>query len=530
MFKKIKRKISNLKIILVRRFFPKYVINKCRNLLELNKENLAYQILTETYKYHYNNYELNELLGKLALSREDWKNAKIYFNFIIKIKPSSYVFLELAKCYESTGFMNEYETYITKSIKCKSKNIDNLLTYAQLLIENMRWSSVIILYDQLLNESVNNLTLDHYIYLSMAYQIVGDFHNSDKIFSNALKQYGDEIRKDQSGYRKIILYDNGKSRIEFYKKLRHTNQLMVTFDSINMTWKGPSFSYNFISKKNVDIIAVRKKKKQTYQQDLSQENFVSATEIISNKYQDKVAYGFSLGAYNALYYSSLINCRILSISPRLSIHPKYGRKNYINKYKFLDNKSLPYNEKLSPIVVYDPKNKVDNTYIQNEVIKQYPNAILIEIKYGSHGMAPHLLRMGQLKEFVEDVLNKKTPKYDKKLRMKSNIYFRRLGAECLKHNKHKWALNLINKSLELSSDDIYTVKLKKDILIENDKKDETITFINDIISEHPNKIHYKILLIETCIKLNKIELAYQELTQTISEFGDIKSLRKLSKK
>src|SRR5699024_11717371 len=102
MFKKIKRKISNLKIILVRRFFPKYVINKCRNLLELNKENLAYQILTETYKYHYNNYELNELLGKLALSREDWKNAKIYFNFINKIKTYSYVFIVLTKYYEST--------------------------------------------------------------------------------------------------------------------------------------------------------------------------------------------------------------------------------------------------------------------------------------------------------------------------------------------------------------------------------------------------------------------------------------------
>src|SRR5699024_6774577 len=419
---------------------------------------------------------------------------------------------------------------ITKSIKCKSKNIDNLLTYAQLLVENMRWSSAILLYNQLINESVNNLTLDHYIYLSMAYQIVGDFHKSDKIFSNALKQYEDEIRDDQLGYRKITLFDNGKSRIEFYKKLRQTNRLMVTFDSINITWNVKPFSYNFISKKNVDIIAVRKKKKKTYQQDLSQEDFVATTETISSKYQDKIAYGFSLGAYNALYYSSLINCRILSFSPRLSIHPKYGRKNYINKYKFLDNISLPYNEKLSPIVVYDPKNKIDNTYIQNEVIKQYPNAILIEIKYGSHGIAPHLLRMGQLKEFVEDVLNKKTPIYDKTLRVKSNIYFRRLAAECLKHNKHQWALDLINKSHELLSNDIYTVKLKKDILIKLCKEDEVIAFIKKVINEYPRHVRYRVLFIETCIEFYKIELAREQLTNSINKFGNINNLRKLSTK
>lgn len=44
-------------------------------------------------------------------------------------------------------------------------------------------------------------------------------------------------------------------------------------------------------------------------------------------YRDKIAYGFSLGAYGALYYTSPVNCRILALSPRLSIHPQsqYGK-------------------------------------------------------------------------------------------------------------------------------------------------------------------------------------------------------------
>src|SRR5699024_5202925 len=245
------------------------------------------------------------------------------------------------------------------------------------------------------------------------------------------------------GYRKMILFDNGESRIEFYKKLKYVNQVVVTFDSINMVWENDPFSYKFISKKDVDIIAIRKRYKKTYQQDLSQESFVQATETVSDKYADKVAYGFSLGAYNALYYASLINCRILSLSPRLSIHPKYGRKNVIPKYDFKDNISLPYDEKATPLIVYDSKNVVDNTYI----------------KYGSHGMAPNLLRMGQLKEFVESTLDNKIPRYNRKLRVNSNIYYRRLSAECLKHKKYNWALNLVNKSLELLSTDIYAINL-----------------------------------------------------------------------
>src|SRR5699024_9004367 len=332
------------------------------------------------------------------------------------------------------------------------------------------------------------------------------------------------------GYRKMILFDNGESRIEFYKKLKYVNQVVVTFDSINMVWENDPFSYKFISKKDVDIIAIRKRYKKTYQQDLSQESFVQATETVSDKYADKVAYGFSLGAYNALYYASLINCRILSLSPRLSIHPKYGRKNVIPKYDFKDNISLPYDEKATPLIVYDSKNVVDNTYIQNEVIKQYPNAILIDIKYGSHGMAPHLLRMGQLKEFVESTLDNKIPRYNRKLRVNSNIYYRRLSAECLKHKKYNWALNLVNKSLELLSKDIYAINLKVDILFKRNEYDEALKFIKKIIYEDPKKLRYRILLIRTYIKLNRIEESCKELTKSINDFGNKKSLQNLKKK
>lgn len=528
MYKKIKRKTSNLKVNFIRRFFPKYIIKKYEKMLEIKEGKMAYKILSGTYKYHKNNYELNELLGKAALLQGDWENAKKYLKFIINVNPSLHNYIELATCYEKTGSIDECKKTIEKTVKKHSEKKDTLFKYAELLIEKRQWSSVMFLYQKMYEASMN-IPLDHLINLSMLYQINGDYQNADTTFSYALENYEDEIKEDISGYRKMILFDNGKSRIEFYKKLEHVEQLMITFDSINMVWKNPPFSYKFISQKKVDIIAVRKKEKQTYQQDLSHENFIFATEIISKKYQDKVAYGFSLGAYNALYYASLINCRILSISPRLSIHPKHGRKNIMSKHEFKDNESLPYNEEATPVVVYDPKNKIDNAYIQNEVLKQYPNTILIEINYGGHGMAPHLLKMGQLKEFVESFLKGIIPRYNRKLRAHSHIYFRRLSAECFKRNKPRWALDLVNKSLNIVPNDLYTIKIKVNILIWMNKNEGAISFVTEKINEMPKKLQYRVLLIKTCIRLNKIDQAHKELTEARSEFGNKGILRKLSK-
>lgn len=529
MVKRVAEVISNFKLNFIGRLFPNYIIRNCNKILERNDTNLAYEILIKTYKYHKNNYKFNRLLSKVALLQNDWNNAIQYLKCTIKINPSSDAYFNLAVCYQKTDNFNAYKKCIEHLIKTYPEDKDRILDLAQEMVDVRQWESAISVYKQLYEE-LKEMSMEHLINMSMLYQIIGDYNQADKTFNYTMAKFQSEINADKLGYRKMILFDNGESRIEFYKKLKYVNQVVVTFDSINMVWENDPFSYKFISKKDVDIIAIRKRYKKTYQQDLSQESFVQATETVSDKYADKVAYGFSLGAYNALYYASLINCRILSLSPRLSIHPKYGRKNVIPKYDFKDNISLPYDEKATPLIVYDSKNAVDNTYIQNEVIKQYPNAILIDIKYGSHGMAPHLLRMGQLKEFVESTLDNKIPRYNRKLRVNSNIYYRRLSAECLKHKKYNWALNLVNKSLELLSTDIYAINLKVDILFKRNEYDEALKFIKKIIYEDPKKLRYRILLIRTYIKLNRIEESCKELTKSINDFGNKKSLQNLKKK
>lgn len=524
----IKDRLVNFQINFIRRLFPNYIISKSKEEIEKKNHNLAYKILIQTYKYHPNNYEINVMLKDLTLKVRNWKQAIKHLEFLVNRKITIDLCMNLAYCYSKTGLNKKHNNLIKEVIDIYPQHESLIIEHIDYLIKDKQWDSVYFIYQKLIKEDVI-LPIKHLLTLSMVAQIHGDNNYADYVLNEHVQEHAELVEFKEVGYRKLILFDNGETRIEFYKKVTPVNQIVVTFDSINMQWQEQPFSYQYLKRKNVDIMAVRKRKAKTYQQDLSQEDFVKTTEVILKKYSDKVAYGYSLGAYNALYYASLINCRIYSISPRLSIHSIYGRKPMMSKYQFKDNISLPYNNEISPIVVYDPKNKVDKRYIQNEVLKQFPKTNVIEVQYGGHAMAHHLLRTGHLKYFVDSVLEGKTPKYDKNLRIKSNIYFRRLSDECFEHKKYNWALNLINRSLEIEPNEILAIEIKVNILVTTHQINEALIFIQNIIKKNPEQLRYRILLIETYMKIGDLNQAFKSWEKAIDKFGLRPSLKRIQK-
>lgn len=471
-------------------------------------------------------------LAHICLERNNWDLAvKLFKEFIelSKETPSFHDYIALFQGYknlkkisEAMGLLNEIKIIYPN----KSNEIRQLLI--SLLVENKDWSSAI---SEIKNLKYRNAKddLENLIKLSMLYKVIGDFKNAKATFDNLLENHKDTLKKDEKGYRKLIVYDNGESRIEFYKTLKNTDSLMITFDSINMEWQNPSFAFKLLMRQDLDIIAIRKREKKTYQQDLQQQDFLNVVEPMIKGYRDKMAYGFSLGAYNALYFASLINCRILAFSPRLSIHPKFGRTKIIPKYTMKHNLSLPYNKDIEPIIVYDPKNALDNKYIKGGVLPFFPNAKLIKIPYGGHGIAPHLLKMGVLKKYVISFINNKTPYYDRKLKIKSNIYFRNLGSECLKHNKLKWALNLAEISLGMLSSDLNAIKLKLKALKRLNKYQEVCEFAKYSIGLVPNNLDLRLYLIDAYIELNQFENAKNEIKYVTKSFGQKKNVLKRQK-
>lgn len=527
----IRSKFKSLKSLVDRLMGPGYFILKSKKL-QGDKGSHSLKQLRIGLSLYPKSIRLNKEQALLLMANKDWKYAIHQWEKLIVLYESKKrkipidVFVKLSTCYRKVRKHGASERIIVKGLELYKNNKKLWNTYALIAIERKQWKIASERFDHLFQNCTKELSVNIYIRASMVYQIIGDVKKSNEIFQKALQKHPSKIEKDTKGYRKIILFDNGESRIEFYKKLAVTERVVVTFDSINMVWGSSPFAFKLLSRQNVDIIAVRKRKKQTYQQDLTQEDFVKTVSTVTEKYTDKVAYGFSLGAYATLYFASLINCRILSISPRLSIHPVYGRKKIIPKFEFKHNISFPYNPDITPVIVFDPKNKLDNTYIEREVIKAFPNARLIKIPYGGHGMAPHLLKMGLLKEFVLTVVNEEgVPKYNRKNKLKSSIYFRLLGDACLKRNKVHWALDLVEKSLEMLPNDKLGVKLKIKVLVRLHQVEEAIKFTEDSIELIPKVLELRLLLVDLYLESNALGKAREVVEQALEIWGEKKVLK-----
>lgn len=420
---------------------------------------------------------------------------------------------------------NQALNVLIKGLRYHPKNYKINRMIANLLKETRDWNKLIVRLEVIQQLKEFEKSLDTLIEISMIYTILGLHAEADKLSDYVMNNYQSDLENDDKGYRKLIIYDNGESRIEFYKKLKQTESVMVTFDAINMVWDKPSFAFKILQKENVDIIAIRKRLAKTYQQDLHQENFTNVVKPIISNYTDKMAYGFSLGAYHTLYFASLLDCRILAISPRLSIHPIYGRTKIIPNYKMEHNIDLPENKNIEPIIVYDPQNALDKYYIEKGVLPQFPNAILIKIPYGGHGLAPQMLQMGILKEFVLSFMNNTIPNYDKNNRKKSHAYFTNLATKCFRRNKFKWSLDLVNQALAIKLNDKKNVKLKIDTLIKLKQEKEVIEFLESLIIKYPRILTYRNWLFDNYLSLGEIDNAEEVLKKAILDFGESKSIQ-----
>lgn len=435
-------------------------------LRENNENKKSLNILKAGNAYYPHNQQIIRELIDLAAEQQDWKNTVSYMEDYIKVLQNSHIafddYMLLANAYKELGHYELVEDTLERALEKYPHQDMNIQKYRiDMLIDKKDWNTAIERTEKLLDMDQD---FEYEIKLSMLQQITGDNLSSKRTFENALTQHEEIVRKDDKGYRKIIVYDNGDSRIELYKKLTLTDSVMVSFDSINMEWQNPSFAFKLLMRQNLDIIAIRKRQSKTYQQDLTQAAFLETVSPLVKGYKDKMSYGFSLGAYNALYFASRLNCRILAYSPRLSIHPEFGRVKIIPKFEMKHELTHPYNEDISPIIVYDPQNKLDHKYIQSSVLNSFPKAHVVKIPYGGHGIAPHLLKMGVLKEFLIKFINGEIPKYNRKLKVKSHIYFNNLGKNCLLHNKLQWALDLSERALDISPNDEQAKKLRDKVL------------------------------------------------------------------
>lgn len=469
------------------------------------------------------NPELNKVLAKVHAQKKDWQKAvlcwHVYFTHTPQTGSISDFEQAVIACEKAKDF-KAMDMMIEKGVEQYPDNIKLNKMYYQAAMDSSNWETAVKRLEQFIENFQKECSYHESIMLSVMKQLVGDHATAKRLLEQTIEAHAEELNNDDKGYQKIRLFDNGETVIDFYKQLRASSKVIVTFDSINKVLKKPPFGFKVLNEQKLDIIAVRKRKGGTYQQDLSKTDFESATQTLLSGYDDKIAYGYSLGAYLALYLTSELNCRILALSPRISPHPKYGKKKVIEKEPFNHDVDISENPAISPIIVFDPKSKMDAKYVNGAFKKAFPNGRFIEIPYAGHGMARHLLNMKMLKDYIISFINNDAvPKYNRKHKSKSSIYFRLLAKECLKRNKLKWSEILVNRSLEMVPDDVHAIKVKIDLHDEIGGHSDTSLALETAIKRKPKQIKFRLMLIDHLLAQGKLDQALKQINQSFDIFG-----------
>lgn len=415
-----------------------------------------------------NNIKILTEQAEKEMALKKWTSASKIWGRIIESYLSETpvnVFIRQAIVFRRLKSYSKSEAVLLQGLSYYKNNAKLHREFAQSAILQKNWDEAIRRLELIVEKFDGEAHLRSQLDLGMINEFQGKWNIAEKHYNACyIERPNETMTLYPLGYRKIVLFDNGESRIEYYKKLSKVDTLCITYDSINIVWSRNPFGFDFLKKQNLDIIAVRRRKSTSYQQDLSYDDFYDTVKNLTEKYKRTVSYGFSLGGYSALYYGSKISDQVLAISPRNSIHPVYGMK-HTDSNEFNHTLSQEHNANISPIIVYDPKNIVDSNYIENDLLKSYPNSQLVKCPYAGHSTANYFSQIGVLKKVILSVLNDEDfPEIDKKLRVKSPAYLTSLARFCFKRNKLNWALMLVNRSLEIKPEEETSKVLKTKIL------------------------------------------------------------------
>ena len=248
-----------------------------------------------------------------------------------------------------------------------------------------------------------------------------------------------------------VLLDNDDVVIEHTALPSQPRTVVVTFDPILWSPDARPFAVDFLLKCGADTIAVRKKQEHFYQP-LSRVDFDAAVAPALARYPRRLAYGSSLGAYAVLYYCREGYDHVVSSSPRVSIHPRYGVAHWQRQQRFRHEAFDPARPASSRATVfYDPLDEQDRHFVEAEVHRGWPHAEYVAVRYAGHPSNQFLAEIGFISPYIRALVQAKPPPVlDRRLKARSGMYHQVLAEACLKRGKLNWALALGQKALQLS--------------------------------------------------------------------------------
>lgn len=256
------------------------------------------------------------------------------------------------------------------------------------------------------------------------------------------------------------VYEDEHVVMEWSVRTPAADTVAVTFDPILVDASRPAYAANFLHKAGIDTLCVRKKSEHFYQP-LTRERFDEVARPVLARYRRRLAYGSSLGAYAVLYFCAHGFETVISSSPRVSAHPRFGRPHWQERAPFMHAYFDPDKPATSGAVVfYDPHDAMDRCFVDEELRPAWPRGVFVSVPYAGHPANQFLSEIGYISPFVQAIVAGRTPPaLDRRgTKARSFTYRHVLAAACLRHGKPRWAESLCQQALAMKPD-LVDVKL-----------------------------------------------------------------------
>lgn len=481
-------------------------------------------LLEEGLRHHPFNRKLTGLLNrhyeKNIFSMSQFK--RLVKNILKSNRKSTYMFYkECTTHLHKSGYIEEAFKLAKQGITENPEHQKYLAFVSKFAMKTFNWSLAIQAFEQLLTLKESAALLFD---LAVCYEIIGRKELAEPLYSRIHMNYNEEYDDLFTDYyRKYTLFNNGFSKIEFYKNIVPNEEVVATFDTITKTWEQIPFAYNAIKKRKKDIIALRRHSVHNFHQDLSREHYWEATKTIFTSKEKKYAYGTSLGGYCALYFGSLIpEVKILAMAPRNSAHPSYGSTNIEQQTAFQHISPHPLQKELDAVIMYDHKNAVDEHYLVNEVFPSYPTAKIMTIPYAGHRIPKFLSQTGQLKSVVSKFFtNKKIPAIKRgDLRYKSSEYFWVLAEKSLEHQHGRLAIDYACHAIHLDQkfDRPYATRIQAAKELQDNNA--LLQYTKAAYEAFPEQIRFILTYTETLVAQHRTERAIEIIEQQLTKKKD----------
>jgi hypothetical protein len=255
-----------------------------------------------------------------------------------------------------------------------------------------------------------------------------------------------------------LLLDNGHSLIRHHRAPQGAGGVLaVTFAEMFLNDPDkPGFGQEFLLKSGFDVVTVQKRKELWYQ-DLPVETFRAAVAPVARDYARVVTYGVSMGGFAALLFAGSLDACALALSPRVSILPhlpptEAAPRRGTVPLLHIHLKDAPRGRG-TMLVIYDPWTRLDQFYLDQEVLPAFPEARIVPVPWAGHPVSRALGEMGLLPSLVRGfVAHGVVPArhFERPHRARSAVYLANLGGHCGRHGHPALGLRLFDRAIALA--------------------------------------------------------------------------------